>query len=257
MIERAYQLGETLGLAVWGADEAGPYSTVPYPGNQWQPEGQPGRSPHEYPREGTAKLLTRFHPATGQVRVKAVTRTPNAVLPSWFKQQLTEILATLAPPMPVLDPLLNRTFWESWRAGVTTKPTLLSANLPALRMLLILDNLAGHKTPEFVLWLFHHGILPLYTPLGGSWLNRTESIQRILKKRALDGQYPKTPDEIIAWLEATARGWNAHPTPFVWAGKRQQRRQRAYARRHLLGGSAAVTKQPIRHHAPTQQRLCA
>lgn len=257
MIERAYLLGEALGLAVWGADEAGPYSTRPYPGSGWQPTGQPGRYPHEYPRDGTAKLLTLFHPLTGQVRVKGVTRTTNEVLHGWFKQQLAEILATLPPPTRVLDPQVNRAFWESWREDLTIKPSLLSTDLPPLRMLLILDNLAGHKTPEFVLWLFHHGILPLYTPLGGSWLNMTESIQRILKRRALDGQYPKTPEEIMVWLETTARGWNAHPTPFVWAGKRQQRRQRDHARRHPLGGSAAVTKHPVPYHLSTQQRLCA
>jgi predicted DNA-binding transcriptional regulator YafY len=74
----------------------------------------------------------------------------------------------------------------------------------------------------------------------------TESIQRILKRRALDGQYPTTPQDSMTWLEATARGWNADPTPFVWAGKRKQRRQRAYARRHPLGGSKAVTKRPLR-----------
>jgi hypothetical protein len=32
-------------------------------------------------------------------------------------------------------------------------------------MLLVLDNLQGHKTPVFVLWLFAHGVMPLYTPL--------------------------------------------------------------------------------------------
>jgi transposase len=37
------------------------------------------------------------------------------------------------------------------------------------------------------LWLCAHGIMPLYTPLGGSWLNMAESIQRILKRRALEG----------------------------------------------------------------------
>jgi hypothetical protein len=39
--------------------------------------------------------------------------------------------------------------------------------LPPLRMLLVLDNLAGHKTPAFVCWLFAHGIMPLDTPVGG------------------------------------------------------------------------------------------
>ena len=40
--------------------------------------------------------------------------------------------------------------------------------LPRLRVLLVMDNLAGHRTPELVLWLFAHGIMPLYTPLVGS-----------------------------------------------------------------------------------------
>jgi len=40
------------------------------------------------------------------------------------------------------------------------------------------------------------------------------------------------------WLEATARAWNRQPTPFVWGGKRQQRRERARLRR--LGGSGAA-----------------
>ena len=36
-----------------------------------------------------------------------------------------------------------------------------------------------------------------------------ESIQRILKRR--DGQHATRPEEIIAWLEAAARGWNREP----------------------------------------------
>jgi hypothetical protein len=95
-------------------------------------------------------------------------------------------------------------------------------------------------------WLFDHGIMPLFTPLGGSYLNMAESVQRILKRRALDGQHPKTPEQIIDWLEATARGWNREPTPFVWGGKRQARRQRARERRHALGGSGAYTRRPLR-----------
>ena len=40
-------------------------------------------------------MLTLFHPATGQVRVKGVTSTTNLVLHGWLKQELTAILATL------------------------------------------------------------------------------------------------------------------------------------------------------------------
>jgi len=258
LIERADVWGEALGLAVWGLDEAGPYSATPYAGTSWHLQLHPKAYPHEYIRHGTAKRLTLFHPATGRVRVKGVTRTTNPVLHGWLKQELSAIVAALPEPSPRLDPSANRAFWASWCQGLGIQATL-PAELPPLRMLLILDNLAGHKTPALVEWLLSQGILPLYTPLGGSWLNMTESIHRIIKSRALDGASPAGPQDIITWLEATARGWNAQPTPFVWAGKRQQRRQRAYARRHPVGGSAAVTKRPIRFRfKPTvPERLCA
>ena len=48
--------------------------------------------------------------------------------------------------------------------------------------------------------------MPLYTSLGGSWLNMAESIQRILKRWGLEGHHPQTSGEIIDWLEATAQG---------------------------------------------------
>jgi hypothetical protein len=73
-----------------------------------------------------------------------------------------------------------------------------------------------------------------------------ESVQRILKHRALAGHHPKTPEEIITWLEAAASGWNREPTPFVWGGKRQARRERARQRRHAVGASGAYTRRPLR-----------
>ena len=200
---------------------------------------QPPRLPHEYVRGGTAKLLTLFRPATGEVRAKGVTNTPNAVLHPWLQGELLAILATL-PPLSATprSPLCD---WEYWLGHPPR------AALPPLRILLIWDNLAGHYTPELVLWLFRQGIMPLYTPLSGSWLNMAESVQRILVGRALAGQYPRSPEELIGWLGDTVAGWNQHPTPFVWAGKRQARRQRARQRR--LGGSGAAL--------PDRQRLAA
>lgn len=245
MIEQAYLVGESLGLAVWTTDQAGPFQTQPYLGSSWQPATQPKLQPHEYIRNGTAKVLTLFHPMDGQVRVKGVLRSTNSVLHPWLKQELTDILATLSAPATVLEPEANRACWERWFEGLIERPTL-PDDLPALRALLIMDNLAGHKSPPFVQWLFEQGIIPLYTPLGGSWLNMAESIQRILKRRALEGQYPQMPAEIIEQFEATARGWNRNPTPFVWGGKRAARRERSRQRRHALGGSGACTKRPVR-----------
>jgi DDE superfamily endonuclease len=231
-------------VAVWGEDEAGPFQTLPYPGATWRPEGCPSRQPHEYVRRGTAKLLTLFHPATGEVRAKGVTSCTNAVLHPWLKAELEAVVAQL-PPAGDLPEADTRAAWERWQTGLRIKFTL-SAHLPPLRLLLVLDNLIGHCNQHLILWLFAHGIMPLFTPLSGSWLNMTESVQRILKRRALDGQHPQTADEIIARLEAAARGWNAAPTPFVWGGKRQARRERADRRRHPLGGSGACTTRPIR-----------
>jgi hypothetical protein len=218
---------------------------VPYPGQQWQPRGLPSRLPHEYLRKGTAKVLTLFHPANGEVRLKGVTSCPNEVLHGWLKEELTAILGALPPAEAPADTGALRASWERWQHGLAVRPTL-ADDLPPLRVLLVLDNLAGHKTPELVLWLFAHGVMPLYTPLGGSWLNMAESIQRILKRRALDGQHPSETDQIIAWFEAAARHWNLAPTPFVWGGKRRLRRERQRERRHRVGGSAAYTRRPLR-----------
>ena len=73
-----------------------------------------------------------------------------------------------------------------------------------------------------------------------------ESIQHLLKARALGGQHPKTPKEIMTLFEQTASQWNTHPTRFVWGGKRALRRERAQQRRLGLAGSGAWTPHPIR-----------
>jgi len=207
-------------------------------------ESHPELQPHEYIRNGTAKILTLFHPATGEVRVKGVTSSANVVLHPWLKEQLTEILASL-PEKPLLTPETYRAVWLSWQNGLSM-PITLPEDLPPLRMLMIWDNLRGHYTIGMLLWLFQHGIMPLFTPIGGSWLNMAESIQRILVSRALNGQQPETPEKIISLLEGVAKGWNLDPTPFEWGGKRAARRLRSRARRHALGGSGACVRRPIR-----------
>jgi hypothetical protein len=231
---------------VWCEDEAGPYQAVPQPGASWQPQGEPARQPHEYVRGGTAKLLTLFCPATGEVRARPVTSATNAVLHPWLKEELAAILATLPALAPEAGPVhAERRLWEAWQEGLGVRFTLL-AELPPLRVLLVLDNLTGHKSADLVCWLMAHGVMPLYTPIAGSWLNMAESIQRILVSRALSGQHPETAEQLMEWLAATVRGWNADPTPFEWGGRRAARRARERARRHPLGGSGACTRRPIR-----------
>ena len=108
------RIAEAMGIPLWCQDEAGPYQAIPQPGATWAPVGKPALRPHEYIRGGTAKLLTLFRPATGEVRAKGVTNAPNAVLHPWLQAELTEVLATL-PPITCPDeerPPLAR--WATW-----------------------------------------------------------------------------------------------------------------------------------------------
>lgn len=230
---------ERLGIPVWCQDEAGPFQAIPQPGASWEPAGHPAHRPHEYVRGGTAKLLTLFRPATGAVRACPVARAPNAILHPWLKREIAAILAALPPPHPAA-PGRRVAAWE-WRE----RSLWVLADLPPVRLLLVWDNLTGHQTPELLNWLVERGVWPLCTPLGGSWLNLAESLQRIIVRRALAGHHPRTAPEVMAWLREAVAGWNAAPTPFAWGGQRAARRQRARERRHALGGSAGYTRTPI------------
>jgi len=171
------------------------------------------------------------------VCVKGVTSAANAVLHPWLQDELVRVLDTLPQ---VKTPEAERAVLARWQTWLGHPPRTV---LPPLRLILIWDNLAGHLSASIVVWLFQHGVLPLYTPLSGSWLNLAEAWQRILVRRALAGAHPQSADEIIRWMEETAAAWNEAPTPFSWGGKRQERRQRARQRR--LGGSAAL----VDHHS--------
>lgn len=87
---------------------------------------------------------------------------------------------------------------------------LLSSDLTntALCILLVWDNLARHLLRNLLSWLFQHGIMPLYTPLFGFWLNMAKSVQRMLVPSALVGQHSQSPQEIISRLEQTVVDWN-------------------------------------------------
>jgi hypothetical protein len=164
----------------------------------------------------------------------------NAVLHPWLKEQLSHVLAEIekAHPAETLPPEAERPACAQWETWLGHPPRTLK---PPLRIVLVLDNLAGHLSYDLVDWFFEHGVMPLYTPVGGSWLNMAESVQRIIVRRALAGQHPKDAQQVIDWLEQTVEGWNTHPTAFVWNGKRRRRRERACLRR-LAGSGAAIIK---------------
>jgi len=97
--------------------------------------------------------------------------------------------------------------------------------LPPLRMLLVLDNLTGHRTPAFVLWLFAHGVMPLYTPLGGSWLNLPKGHPQNRSNASSSGE---------RWMGIIRRRRRRSS-----AGWRRQRRDGTGRRRRLSGVASA------------------
>jgi len=154
---------------------------------------------------------------------------------AWLTIPLT---FTTCPPAPEEVPEGRR--WQDWDPFPAAEQ--LDRLYPPLRMLLILDNLAGHHSRDLLQWCGERGIGLLYTPCAGSWLNMAESVQRIIIRRALEGHHVYDVEILKDWLRETIAGWNRHPTPFIWGGKRHARRDRAYARRHRQGGSGATTQ---------------
>jgi hypothetical protein len=57
--------------------------------------------------------------------------------------------------------------------------------------------LTGHLSYDLVQWFFEYGVMPLYTPVSGSWLNMAGSVQRIIVRRARADQHPKDNQQVI------------------------------------------------------------
>ncbi|GHO50294.1 transposase [Ktedonospora formicarum] len=154
----------------------------------------------------------------------------HAILHPWLKKELATILKQ-CPPAP--EQVQEGCRWQDW--DFYPSADQLDRFFPPIRVLLILDNLMGHRSHDLVQWCAEHGICLFYTPNAGSWLNMAESVQRIIVRRALEGHHIYDVEILKDWLREAIAGWNRHPTPFLWGGKRHARRDRAYARRHRLG----------------------
>src|SRR5437588_5395707 len=140
LIELAYQIAELAGVELWCQDEAGPYQAIPQPGEDWHLQGYPRCLPHEYARGGTAKLLTLFRPATGEVRAKGVLSAPNVVLHPWLKEELTQVLKRILQREGEMGKLSESerpvgARWRSW--------------------LWLHESDEGLRTPRFCLYVYY------------------------------------------------------------------------------------------------------
>ncbi len=85
------------------------------------------------------------------------------LLHPWLKDELEAILLrALPPPQELLGPEENRLpCVQKLAGGALTVKVTLPEELPPLRMLVVLDNLTGHKkSPELLLWMmFARGIM--------------------------------------------------------------------------------------------------
>jgi hypothetical protein len=265
-------LGASLGLAVWCEDEAGPFQAVPPPGGSWRPQGRPATRPHEYVRGGTCKLLTLFHPATGHVHLQPVGSCTNPVLHGWLKERLATMVATLVATLPAPAGRAGRRSRDPQRVGGLAgrsggtlhlaRRTAAAAHAPRVGQprrpqdgrdgglaVPARHHAALHPARR---QLAEHGRVHPARPQAAH-ARRPAPAEPTASTRRADGQHPQSPAEIGGWFEQTAQAWNRQPTPFLWNGKRRQRRRKRPGDRHAIGGAAAHTWQPLPAHRSRRQ----
>jgi hypothetical protein len=162
-------------------------------------------------------------------------------------------VAALPVPIPVTDTAVIRAAWKIWQDGLAERFSLPEA-LPPLRLLPVWDNLAGHKTPEMVGWLCQHGIMPLYTPLGGSWLNMPNQSNAVSSGAPWPDSIPtRPPKSALGSSRPHAPGTERQRPSSGMAGIGQRRRHHP-GNGHLVAGSAARSPQPLPGRQPPYQQ---
>lgn len=158
-------------------DEMGPVSAKTYPAHRWWSQRPP--LPPDYGRRATTWVFGAFEPHTGQA------------------------LTCCAPGRGAVHflTLLDRIV-AHWSQG---------------NLILILDNLASHKTLDVRLWaLAHPRVRFLFQPTYAPWLNLIEPWWKTLRSLALKGRRFETADALICAIDEATHYWNAHRKPYVW-----------------------------------------
>ena len=91
----------------------------------------------------------------------------------------------------------------------------------------------------------------LNQPWGGGTdvANHTDRGAQANAELTFTADHPMGADQ----FEQTAQAWNRRPTPFLWNGKRRQRRRKRAGDGHAIGGSGAHTRHPMSSHRRRRQ----
>ena len=231
LIEAAYLAGEAMGLAVWCTDQAGPYQTIPYAGHSWRTQGDP--------RAAAARVPARRH---GQ-RADAVPsgRRPR---PRQRREDLPQRgPASLAQARVDRDP--RRDARPSVDAGRRPARGLGAAGRrasPSCRRSRSRRRRCGCSW----CWTTWPGTR---RPIWCAGCSSTASCPLHAGRRVVgeDGRVPAAdphaagpgrpvPERLVPDHRLVRGGREAlgrAPTPFVWGGKRTERRRRQARARHL------------------------
>jgi DDE superfamily endonuclease len=160
-------------------DELGPLRAGIYPAHRWCPSGQRPHITPDYGGRGKTWVFGAFEPRTGF----ALTHSTSTRSQSEFVAFLDLVVAT-------------------WTAG---------------DLVLIMDNLAVHKTLNVRLWaLAYPRVRFLFQPTYSPWLNLIEPWWKPLRSLALKGRSFEMPLQVRhAILHATAY-CNSIRHPYCW-----------------------------------------
>lgn len=158
-------------------DEMGPVSAKTYPTARWSLR-RPPLTP-DYGRRAKVWVFGAFEPRTGQ----ALTCCAPSRAATHFLTLLNQIV-------------------EHWSQG---------------EVILIMDNLASHKTLDVRLWaVAHPRIRFLFQPTYAPWLNLIEPWWKTLRSLALKGRRFEAADELRTAISDAVSYWNAHRHPYIW-----------------------------------------
>jgi transposase len=143
-------------------------------------KGRAGTQTHDYERHGTTTLFAALNVASGKIHHACRPRHRRAE----FLQFMTGVERTVER---------------------------------GLRIHVILDNYATHKTPEVDRWLRRHPRVHFhFTPTSASWLNLVERFFSELTTRQLRRLAVTSVPELEAAIDAYIAQRNVDPTPFTW-----------------------------------------